>query len=529
MWAEMLHLVFGNFLIGIGEGLVLAGVFKLRVAPAIGIMIAANYASAWIGLAWLEARIVQVLELDLYNAWRWVWIMAVVSYFITLLIEWPFVALCFRKTPGILRRGMLGCLLVQTLSYVLLFGWYWGASGKSLYTKGDILAPGDFELSPGIAVYHIGKDDGDVHEFDFDTRRTRLVAPLGSTNLNDRLAIWPARTGQDSYGIVARLDAADQKPPVLRDVLGGLAARQVAVEAGRDAEVEATWSNFGPVPRVGNTAEGDFYAGFWPIEGLASVDPLGKVLLHLAFETPWAAWSIRNATELPSGEVVFQLGEDQICILEPASRKVARFVFGRGPVVVLKSAPAGQGQPARHKPLEQSGRPPLGFWKRGERLPHRSFHGSAWVDPHDGVRGDVAKALLGVVQEGNEQWRRRLCRLAKISERVDGSRKWIGRLQVADQGGYGDFWPAMNIPKGADRVEAHPWVAVADPQRQRGDGLFRLGLDHAQGDGGSSTDIGVAVGEHFDQRWHGRCGICPQQDETLNGHSVRFIGLGESN
>jgi len=73
-----------------------------------------------------------------------------------------------------------------------------------------------------------------------------------------------------------------------------------------------------------------------PIEGLTAITTTGQVKLHLAFETPFAAWYIRNATQLPLGQVVFQLGENQVCILEPETRKVARISSGRGPVVVVQ-------------------------------------------------------------------------------------------------------------------------------------------------------------------------------------------------
>ena len=104
MWAGMLHLVFGNFFIGVGEGLVLAWVFKLRKIAAMALMIAANYASAWFGLSWLQSQFTQSLDLELYNAWRWVWIMVGVSYLITLVLEWPFVALCFLRQRAWFRR-----------------------------------------------------------------------------------------------------------------------------------------------------------------------------------------------------------------------------------------------------------------------------------------------------------------------------------------------------------------------------------------------------------------------------------------
>ncbi|MCL4178539.1 MAG: hypothetical protein KJ072_12460 [Verrucomicrobia bacterium] len=337
MWAGMLHLVFGNFLIGVGEGLVLAWVFRLRKIAAMALMIAANYASAWFGLSWLQSQFTQSLDLELYNAWRWVWIIVGVSYLITLVLEWPFVALCFLKERAWLRRSLVGCLLVQTISYVFLFGWYWGASGKSLYTQGVIVPLSEFALPNGVAVYYIGEDDGNVHEFDFGTRHTQQVFHLGSTNTEDRLVVLPSQLDGGPYGVSARLETDNSDEPTLREVLGGLREEQIAFDEEWDRKTEGTWFNFGRVLPVGGMTNSiwEAYTGYWPVEGVTVENNQSKADFHLAFETPFAAWYIRNAAQLPSGQVVFQLGEDQVCILEPESRKVARLAFGRGPVVVL--------------------------------------------------------------------------------------------------------------------------------------------------------------------------------------------------
>src|SRR5262249_284540 len=66
MWASAAHLVLGNAIIGLLEGLLLSGLFKLRAARAIGLMIAANYFSAWVGCAWILGQIQRQFEPDLY-------------------------------------------------------------------------------------------------------------------------------------------------------------------------------------------------------------------------------------------------------------------------------------------------------------------------------------------------------------------------------------------------------------------------------------------------------------------------------
>lgn len=46
--------------------------------------------------------------------------------------------------------------------------------------------------------------------------------------------------------------------------------------------------------------------------------------------------SANAGTPLPNDYVVFQLGDNQICILEPGTKRIALLTKGRGPAVVIK-------------------------------------------------------------------------------------------------------------------------------------------------------------------------------------------------
>jgi len=164
LWAGMLHLAFGNALIGLGEGLLLARLFSIPKRKSVWIMILANYASAWLGGLLARGAIVHTLPLDLNNGWKWFWLMVVVTYVMTLIIEWPLVAWCLRGKQGWLKRSLAASLGVQSASYVVLFGWYWMASGTSLYTKRNIVAPADLSLPDSVFVYFIGPVDGNVYK-----------------------------------------------------------------------------------------------------------------------------------------------------------------------------------------------------------------------------------------------------------------------------------------------------------------------------------------------------------------------------
>ena len=92
MWASMFHLAIGNLFIGLGEGMLLAFLFSLPKGKSVPVMILANHVSTWIGGLFLRAAIVRALPLDLNNGWKWFWVMVILTYGITLLLEWPFLA-----------------------------------------------------------------------------------------------------------------------------------------------------------------------------------------------------------------------------------------------------------------------------------------------------------------------------------------------------------------------------------------------------------------------------------------------------
>jgi len=87
------------------------------------------------------------------------------------------------------------------------------------------------------------------------------------------------------------------------------------------------------LPNV-QTNEWRYTVGFWAAEGIAAEQIATGKWEHYAFETPFGSWPIRNATQISENQIVFQLGDDQICIMDRARKQIARVANGRGPVVV---------------------------------------------------------------------------------------------------------------------------------------------------------------------------------------------------
>jgi hypothetical protein len=352
MWAGVLHLVFGNALIGIGEGLLLVWLFSAPKGKSVLVMIAANYASAWLGGLFIRGAIVRALPMDLTNGWKWFWVMVVVTYCLTLVLEWPFVAWCFRGKQDWLGRSVRASLVVQTASYVLLFGWYWGASGTSLYTRMKIVPPSALSLPESVVVYFIAPADGNVYRRQLGGGVEQKVFDLHSTNEDDRLLVCPNATDTNSWDLVARLESDNQRGGLFVGVLTNTSVEGASEGGGNTldpAEPYGTWPNFGKVLGFASATNSQwkFWTGFWPVEGLEATHISTGKRIRFAYETPFGAWTVRNAIQLPSDQVLFQLGDDQICAFDPAGRRVALLWRGRGLTAVIQKTITERGRPER--------------------------------------------------------------------------------------------------------------------------------------------------------------------------------------
>lgn len=340
MWAGMFHLVIGNLLIGICEGLLLAWLSGISKLKAIGAMVVANYLSAWLGGVFISGAIVERLPLDLNNGWKWFWIMVGVTYCLTLALEWPCIAWAFRGAQHWVKRSLRASLAIQSASYLVLFGWYWSVSGTSLYTRMHIVAPAELSLPESVLVYFIDPVDGDVYRRPLTKGGAEKIHDLSSVHRNDRLFPRPSLQEADRWDIVARLEGSDYDNPQLVPVLENKSIEVAPERQSTQADPPRygdTWFSFGEVACLGNAKSGkwDFWVGFWAIEGMRATHRMTGEKVHFSYETPFGAWEVRNAVHLPSDKVLFQLGKDQICAFDPAKRQVALLWRGRGPVALL--------------------------------------------------------------------------------------------------------------------------------------------------------------------------------------------------
>lgn len=341
IWVTGFHLLLGNLFLGLAEGALLARLYSLPKRGCALAMVAANYFSAWVGGVLIGGRLVDAVPMDLNNGWRWFWILVVLAYLMTVVIEWPFVALCLRGTRDRFRRSLQASFIIQSASYLVLFGAYWIGSGTSLYTRMTIVSPTELSLPPNVWVYYLALNDGSVHRRRLDGTEDRKLLEVSASNHNDRLLIQSSETGENRCDLVVRVEADDGKFPRYVTVLTNLSS-YIAMDGAKEGDVyrtRGTGMNFGVVHGIGGDTNSawSFRTGFWAVQGLSGSNARTGESLNFSYETLFRQWCIRNAVRLPSDHVLFQLGWDQICLLEPGTRKVALLWPGKGPAPVLET------------------------------------------------------------------------------------------------------------------------------------------------------------------------------------------------
>ncbi len=345
MWFTIFHLFIGNLIIGLFEGILLVGIFGLAKPKTLVLMVLANYVSAGLGGHIITRAIVNSYTIDLGTVWPMLGRAIIITYLLTLILEFPFVVFAFRGTRAWLSKSILGSLFIQTISYAILIGWYWMAGGPYLYTDTEVVDISKISLPNEVQVYFISDDEGDVYTGELQDRTWQKAFDLKSTNLNERLLVIPSEQDADAWDLVAWLETENRDKPDMVTLQEQFARVATPEWRGTDPEFsryEGTWSNWGPVPKLGEALSStwEFYAGMWSGEGLMGREANSGRDVHLALEVPFISWTIRNAMHLPTDMVLFQLGDHQICVYDPDKGQVALLAKGRGPVAVMKDGAA---------------------------------------------------------------------------------------------------------------------------------------------------------------------------------------------
>ena len=333
MWATFGHLMLGNVIIGLMEGWMLMRWFGAARGKALGGLIVGNFLSALAGVISIRVWLFDRLPVDLNNGMTWFWMLVGLAYVLTLLLEWPFVFWALKETEfKRLSQSVKASLLIQTVSYLLLAGWYGLSSQMPIYSEVTVVAPAELNLPGNVQVHYISAEDGQVYRRMLAGGAEQKVSEEVSVDGRDKLSFRRNPENSACWDLVYR----QLQPELERVIQSDLPQGKVPFL------VEQTDGHFprefehGSAPKLGvGPYVWHVTTNVWAGAGLRVWNQSTRKSYRVGFETPLGQWPIYYAYHLSQGLVVFQLGRDQICVLDPANRRVALLWRGRGAVCTL--------------------------------------------------------------------------------------------------------------------------------------------------------------------------------------------------
>ncbi len=363
MRSPILHLMFGNFFIGLIEGAMLFCFMRKNWRSAIiavVVMIVANYVSAFFGYIKLysHARELGVpfmadpqyhvesssLVVDLSNVNHMLPLLGVtaiaLAFAITLIVEWPFVLGLLWRTPNRWTRSVAACLLIHAITYTPIAWWY---NAVSMNTLDEIAVVKPSEITgPATGwVYYLDYHDGHIHRVSLDGSKKQLYRELDVSLARTRLAVAPNQDG--AYDLVLFKDHVAK--PVLTTITKNFAPIAAAHPGDiRDGQFQPrNYLAYG-TSAVIPPCDLQVTTGPWSLYGLFVDGDKPENRVRYAVETPFVSWFACDATALPDRRIVFQWGP-QIVIAHPDDRAVALLAHGTGPVVGLETIGTEEDQP----------------------------------------------------------------------------------------------------------------------------------------------------------------------------------------
>ena len=408
-WRFGIHLIFLTWVIGLGEGLLLyilfrgwrlrSGTYRIFIS-----MIAANIASAWVGMRFVNsayaARIMGDVTIE--NLMPPFWRMVYATFALTVVIEFPFFLWALYGRKWLVPKATAATLLAHGISYALLFGWYTPnyleerlTSYKTSFLHQafscvppelenlpalEVVAASAFAIKEDYDLYYISPDGKQVLKSDLAGSAKEVIATLNMSIMPDRLYACPRKIieetkegkGKESHDTIQRvcwesgfdlyvLADYDHREPGYKhkkQIMENFSPRAAVMM--RDGEYDGEWDTKTDRERTfrsfGDAEKWEFSTDFWPRLDLHRVKPkpephttatgqrghaqdfgVNRDPLYLT-QTPIINWPIRNGTQIAGDYGVFQLGKDQICILDPEKKRIALIARGFGPVVAKPHA-----------------------------------------------------------------------------------------------------------------------------------------------------------------------------------------------
>ncbi len=292
----MIHLVFGNLIIGIVEGSLLNRFFKSSLSRSIGIMILANYVS-WIAGTTLIA-LFQNFIIDLVFDLRFVfhaWIISLVLLFIlTVMIEFLFIYWIFKKTIS-LKKSIKYSLILNVVTYTLMITIYLISSGYNLFTEIKIDQSIANDRVEKHIFYALDKKDNVVSTYTLNDKKPNQIISFDESIEYPYQRLEPNLNNSNVSLVV---DLRNDTNLIVDSSFCTKSDSIYYSRLNRNYSFPAK-SDF----RHMNDRKWTASSGDWAIQGLGIYyDTVNK---RYAFEVPWMAWNIRDVSIINDHELVF--------------------------------------------------------------------------------------------------------------------------------------------------------------------------------------------------------------------------------
>lgn len=320
MWTGFLHLVIGNAVIGMIEGILLSKLFHTPRAKSVNLLIFANYASAWGGMFLILNRLSHIPIITIENVYIWLWIFVGVAFILTLLIEYPFFWFLLRKQQKAVQKSLKATILIQGMSYLILLAWYGLNSQTTLLTQLDVVSVEQLQPSDEYVLYFMTSDGKQVVRSDLNGKSQKSIKDVIATDRTGRLCVRKNEEG--------KFDLLVNSQVILSD-FASLAPTPEQTKGDNCVPYP-----FGVVPKLTEDTNWEYQTVVWAAGGIMGYNKQENLRVQFSLETPFTWWNVKNATHLEGDFVVFQLGNDQLCILQPQEKKIALITRGISPVVV---------------------------------------------------------------------------------------------------------------------------------------------------------------------------------------------------
>jgi hypothetical protein len=189
-------------------------------------------------------------------------------------------------------------------------------------------------------LYYIAENNGGIYARGLGEGPTTMIYELTPKANHDELFLRESRTAADRWDLILGPERApapcfEPRPPSPSDQVVSVDLK-CAVPEPPDARA----GNFGEFPRFSADKSG-WRFHFDGRGGLYGENAKDGRTMDAPLDNLFDWWDIHDPTQLPNGQVVFQLGSGQICVLDADKRKIARLVNGRSPVVIIKPTNIG--------------------------------------------------------------------------------------------------------------------------------------------------------------------------------------------